>query len=254
MAVVEQPPDQRRLAVVDAAAGDEAQHLLGSCRASHSDTSLAISSRSWSSTRDIRNSPPASSSPCSQRPHRGRSPGPAARRSWSEASPPQLPRQWKLRSPPRRSAGSSRACGTGPCGATGSSPFSGKRSSSTIKSSPSPHRRPFCGEIERDDLDLLAQDILPDVELGPVGQGKHPDAFALVLADIVERPQFGTLALRVPAVVGVAEAEDPLLSRGFSPRRGERRRMPRRSHICRAPASALRSSTRRCEAARGRTG
>src|SRR5574338_366311 len=50
------------------------------------------------------------------------------------------------------------------------------------------HRRALRGEVERDDLDLLPEDILPDVELGPVGQREHADALALVLPDVVQRP------------------------------------------------------------------
>ena len=62
--VVQQAADQRALAVVDAAAGDEAQQAL-------------VSGRQRSCVRDaIRSSLPASSSP-SRRPGRGRSRGPA---------------------------------------------------------------------------------------------------------------------------------------------------------------------------------
>ena len=92
LALVQQPPDQRRLAIVDAAAGDEAQQLLFSCWSSQARTSVRISSRSESSTRDIRNIPPASSSPCWRCPNRGRSPGPGAPRSWSAAFRRRSPR------------------------------------------------------------------------------------------------------------------------------------------------------------------
>src|SRR5205085_4804346 len=57
----------------------------------------------------------------------------------------------------------------------------------------------------------LAQDVLPDVELGPVGQREDAHALALVLADIVKRPELGPLALRVPPVIAVAKAEHALL-------------------------------------------
>src|SRR4051812_17912519 len=73
------------------------------------------------------------------------------------------------------------------------------------------HRRPLRRIIQRHDLDLLLEDVLPHVELGPVGQREHADALAPALADIVQRPQLGPLALGVPAVVFVAEAEDALL-------------------------------------------
>src|SRR5947209_1549977 len=60
-------------------------------------------------------------------------------------------------------------------------------------------------------LFLLHAYVLPHVELGPVGQREDSDAFAFGLADIVQRPQLGPLALGVPPVVLVAEAEDALL-------------------------------------------
>ena len=46
---------------------------------------------------------------------------------------------------------------------------------------------------------------------------------------VVEVPQLGPLVLRVPAVVLVAEAEDPLLGPRLSPRHVGRRRRPRRN-------------------------
>src|SRR4029079_10726558 len=73
------------------------------------------------------------------------------------------------------------------------------------------HRRPSRREIERHNADALAQDVLPHVELGPVRQRKDAHRLALVFARIVERPQLGALALRVPSMIAVAEAEHPLL-------------------------------------------
>jgi hypothetical protein len=40
------------------------------------------------------------------------------------------------------------------------------------------HHRPLGGEIERHDLDVLGEDVLPDVELGPVRQREDADRFA----------------------------------------------------------------------------
>ena len=54
-------------------------------------------------------------------------------------------------------------------------------------------------------------DVLPDVELGPVGERKDADALALVLARVVEAPELRALLLRVPAVLRRAEREDALL-------------------------------------------
>jgi hypothetical protein len=78
--VVQQPADQRRLAVVDAAAGDEAQQaLVLVLRREVRSPSFASASSAERRRRIIRSSPPASSSP-STRPRRGRSRGPGARR------------------------------------------------------------------------------------------------------------------------------------------------------------------------------
>ena len=71
--------------------------------------------------------------------------------------------------------------------------------------------RPLGGEIERHDRDVLLVDVEPDVELGPVGQREDAEALASPLARIVEPPRLGPLALRVPAMMGVAEREHPLL-------------------------------------------
>src|SRR5437764_5269820 len=65
------------------------------------------------------------------------------------------------------------------------------------------------------DLDLLLGDVLPDVELGPVGQREHPDVFAPLVPAVVERPQLGPLVLRVPLSEFVPEREDPLLGPGL---------------------------------------
>ena len=115
---------------------------------------------------------------------------------------------------------------------------SGMRSSSTMISVPSRSTTGRVGgEVERHDRDVLEVDVLPDVELGPVRQREDADALALVLAGVVEAPQLGPLVLRVPAVAGACGRRRCAPWRGTSPRRGGRRRRPRRSRTCRAPAS-----------------
>ncbi len=66
-------------------------------------------------------------------------------------------------------------------------------------------------EVDRRQLDVLAGDVLPDVELGPVRD--REDAHVLALADpaVVDVPQLRALVLRVPLAVLVAEREDALL-------------------------------------------
>jgi hypothetical protein len=71
--------------------------------------------------------------------------------------------------------------------------------------------RALGGEIERHDRDALEVDVLPDVELGPVRQGKHADGLPRVLPRVVEAPELGPLVAGVPAMVRRAEGEDPLL-------------------------------------------
>ena len=58
-------------------------------------------------------------------------------------------------------------------------------------------------------------DVLPDIQLGPVGEREHADALALIDAGIKQAPEFRALAFRVPAMVLVAEGEDALLGTGF---------------------------------------
>jgi hypothetical protein len=73
------------------------------------------------------------------------------------------------------------------------------------------HDRPPLGEVERHDRDVLLEDVLPDVELGPVRQREDADRFALGDLRVEDLPHLGALVLRVPAVLGVAEGEDALL-------------------------------------------
>src|SRR3546814_5689711 len=73
------------------------------------------------------------------------------------------------------------------------------------------HCRARRAEIERHDLDAFQMDILPDIKLGPVTDREDAHRFAFGFARIVQPPQFGTLALRVPAVIGRTEGKDTLL-------------------------------------------
>src|SRR3954453_1960891 len=70
-------------------------------------------------------------------------------------------------------------------------------------------------QVERRDLDLLAEDVLPDVQLGPVRQREDPDRLAEVDPAIEEVPELGALVLRVPLAELVAEGEDALLGAGL---------------------------------------
>src|SRR5699024_11065972 len=58
-------------------------------------------------------------------------------------------------------------------------------------------------------------DVLPDVELGPVGQREYADVLVPAVSTVVELPQFRPLGAGVPGTEGVAEGEDPLLGAGL---------------------------------------
>src|SRR5919107_1207158 len=49
--------------------------------------------------------------------------------------------------------------------------------------------RALVGEVDRRHLEALLLDVLPDVELGPVRERKHPDVLALADAPVVDAPQ-----------------------------------------------------------------
>ena len=58
-------------------------------------------------------------------------------------------------------------------------------------------------------------DVLPHVELGPVGDREHPHVLALAVAAVVEPPQLGPLVLRIPLPELVTERVHPLLGPGL---------------------------------------
>jgi hypothetical protein len=103
--------------------------------------------------------------------------------------------------------------------------------------------RPLGGEVQRHDGDVLAVDVLPDVQLGPVADREHADRLALVLAcgrcTGSTAPAAGSSG---PSGAGRAEARRCAPWRGSSPRRAARRRRRRRSRACPAPASGPGSS------------
>ncbi len=69
-------------------------------------------------------------------------------------------------------------------------------------------------EVDRRQLEPLARDVLPHVELRPVRDREHADVLALADARVVEVPELGPLRARVPLAEVVAEAEDALLRAG----------------------------------------
>ena len=60
-----------------------------------------------------------------------------------------------------------------------------------------------------------SMDVVPDVELGPVGEREDADAFAGIDAAVEEVPELGALVLGVPLAGVVAEGKDALLGARF---------------------------------------
>ena len=71
--------------------------------------------------------------------------------------------------------------------------------------------RTLRGEIERHDIEPLAQDVAPDIALGPIGEREDARGLARAEPAIQKPPHFGALLARVPAVARRAEGEHALL-------------------------------------------
>ena len=69
-------------------------------------------------------------------------------------------------------------------------------------------------EVDVRQLELLARDVLPHVELRPVRDREDAHVLALPHAGVVDVPELGPLRARVPLAEVVAEAEDALLRAG----------------------------------------
>src|SRR6266545_2833184 len=69
-------------------------------------------------------------------------------------------------------------------------------------------------EVDPRELETLARDVLPDVELRPVGDREHTHVLALAHARVVDVPELGPLRPGVPLAEVVAEREDALLRAG----------------------------------------
>ena len=74
---------------------------------------------------------------------------------------------------------------------------------------------PLVGEVEAGHVYLLLQDILPDIHLGPVGDGEDTEVLAHGLTTIEDIPQLGTLILGIPLSELIAMTEETLFSARF---------------------------------------
>ena len=186
------PPDQGRLAVIHAPAGDESQQLFRSCSASHWVTSAgAFKSTPLLLLLHARRARVAVDRPALTF---LTSSSPASRDN-------SLP--CRLCSRPHRSADNSQAFGTAPA-ASAAAPVQ----RNAIRSSTS-NVRPSRSTTGRSSRSRAAQSrssrayVLPHVQLGPVGQREDADASPLCLLDVVQRQPFRPLPLRIPAMVPV---------------------------------------------------
>ncbi len=71
------------------------------------------------------------------------------------------------------------------------------------------------GEVEVRELDIFGFDVLPDVQLSPVGERKDAEVLAVLLAAVEDIPEFGPLVLRIPLAEGIAVGEEALFRPGF---------------------------------------
>src|SRR5262249_31923883 len=69
----------------------------------------------------------------------------------------------------------------------------------------------FVREVDGRQLELLSGNVLPDVELGPVRDREAAHLLALADLAVVEVPELRPLGTRIPLTEVVAEREDPLL-------------------------------------------
>src|SRR5215471_7900145 len=70
-------------------------------------------------------------------------------------------------------------------------------------------------EVNRGHFEILPMDILPNIHLGPVAEGKDPHVFARINTGIVKIPNLGTLVFGVPLAEAIAETEEPLFGASF---------------------------------------
>src|SRR6201999_1946106 len=66
-------------------------------------------------------------------------------------------------------------------------------------------------EVERHDRNVFKMDVMPHVELGPVGEREDADAFSGADARVVEIPELRALRFGLPLAGAIAEREDALL-------------------------------------------
>ena len=71
--------------------------------------------------------------------------------------------------------------------------------------------RALPGVVQRHDRNVFTVDVLPDIQLGPIGERKDTEALAVSCAGVVEAPQLRPLLLGIPSVLRRSDREDPFL-------------------------------------------
>ena len=196
-AVEQQPADQRALAVVDAAGGEEAQG------------SVVLD---WGLVVLIRNSLPSCAAP--------------SRRREVRSSMRVAPRSLTVTFSVSATISVALAAGLSTGQVQVMSPTVRKRTSAVSTVSPASRRRHLgqrhqqalaadhlavVREVQVRQRDVLARDVQPHVELGPVADREGAHVLARADARVEQRPQLGALLLRLPLAEAVAVAEDALL-------------------------------------------
>ena len=71
------------------------------------------------------------------------------------------------------------------------------------------------GEVDRRQCQLLAGDVLPDIEFGPVGDREDTHVLARMNACVVQIPELRTLGFGIPLTEVITERKNPLFRPGF---------------------------------------
>src|SRR5262249_8141747 len=77
------------------------------------------------------------------------------------------------------------------------------------------HDWAFLGKIERNDRNVLQEDVMPDINFGPIRQWENSDGFARTNAGIEQIPKLGPLVARIPCVPLRAKRKDSFFRSTF---------------------------------------
>ena len=233
LGVVQQPPDQGALAVVHRAGRGQPQDVhvpVASARGSPAVPRAAL---------------PSSEVPLPLAVFHGGLAGPVVGAGLAALGDPggrdlrdDLARSWPRSTPPRRCRSCRRRCGSARWSRTAARRR--PRVMNWLSASRIPSRSNTLArvrEVDRRDLQLLPVDVVPDVQLGPVGQREHPDVLAAAGSGCCRCSTARGAGSWGPTGRTRRGTRTPAPWPGPSPRPGGRRRTPRRTG-CSAIASS----------------